>query len=105
MLYGKTIFNFEAGDSSRKEMIMHLCSTFNEKQMIIHNKDRIVVVKIFNDSLAANFAQSKLRDEGIESFLADENVVGLNPLGGIELKIFSNDLKKAKKILSEIKFS
>jgi hypothetical protein len=73
--------------------------------MIAHNKDETVVLRIFNDSLAANFAQNKLREEEIESFLVDENVVGLNPLGGIELKIFSRDLKKAKKILSEIKFS
>jgi hypothetical protein len=73
--------------------------------MITHNKDDIVVLKIFNDSLAANFAQNKLREEGIDSFLVDENVVGLNPLGGIEVKIFSRDLQKAKRILSEMKFS
>jgi len=73
--------------------------------MITHNKDEIVVLNIFNDSLAANFVQNNLREEGIESFLVDENVVGLNPLGGIELKIFSNDLERAEKILSEIKFS
>jgi hypothetical protein len=64
-----------------------------------HNDDEIVVLEIFNDSLAAGFAQNKLKEEGIESFLADENVIGLNPLGGIELKIFSNDLKRAKEIL------
>jgi len=73
--------------------------------MITHNKDEIVVLNIFNDSLAANFVQNNLREEGIESFLVDENVVSLNPLGGIELKIFSNDLERAEKILSEIKFS
>jgi hypothetical protein len=73
--------------------------------MITHNKDDIVVLKTFNDSLAANFAQNKLREKGIDSFLADENVVGLNPLGGIEVKIFSRDLQKAKRILSEMKFS
>jgi len=73
--------------------------------MITHNKDEIVVLNIFNDSLAANFVQNNLKEEGIESFLVDENVVGLNPLGGIELKIFSYDLERAEKILSEIKFS
>ena len=73
--------------------------------MITHNKDETVVLKIFNDSLTASFAQNKLREEEIESFLVDENVVGLNPLGGIELKVFSRDLKKAEKILSEIKSS
>ncbi|MFI5186647.1 MAG: putative signal transducing protein [Chitinophagales bacterium] len=73
--------------------------------MITHSKDEIVVLKVFNDALEANFVQSKIKEEGIESFLVDENVVGLNPLGGIELKIFSNDLEKAKKILSETKLS
>ncbi|MBK5269875.1 MAG: DUF2007 domain-containing protein [Bacteroidia bacterium] len=73
--------------------------------MTTHNTDDIIVLKIFNDTLEANFAQNKLKEEGIESFLQDENVVGLNPLGGIELKIFSRDLGKAKKILSETEFS
>jgi hypothetical protein len=73
--------------------------------MITHNKDEIIVLNIFNDLLAANFVQNNLKEEGIESFLVDENVVGLNPLGGIELKIFSHDLERAEKILSEIKFS
>jgi len=73
--------------------------------MTAHNKDEIVVLKIFNNPVTADFAQNKLKEEGIQSFLVDENVVGLNPLGGIELKIFSNDLEKAKEILSGIKFS
>jgi hypothetical protein len=65
-----------------------------------HSEDETVVLEVFNDSLTAGFAQNKLKEEGIESFLLDENVVGLNPLGGIELKIFSKDLERAKKILS-----
>jgi hypothetical protein len=73
--------------------------------MVTHNKDQIVVIKIFNDPLEASFAQNRLSEEGITSFLADENVVGLNPLGGIELKIFSNDTERVGKILSELKFS
>ena len=68
--------------------------------MSTHSGDEIVVLEIFNDSLTAGFAQNKLKEEGIESFLSDENVVGLNPLGGIELKIFSNDIDRAKKILA-----
>jgi hypothetical protein len=65
-----------------------------------HNEDETVVLEVFNDSLTAGFVQNKLKEEGIESFLVDENVVGLNPLGGIELKIFSKDVERAKKILS-----
>jgi len=64
-----------------------------------HNEDEIVVLEIYNDTVAAGFAQSKLQEAGIESFLQDENVVGLNPLGGIELKIFSKDAEKARQVI------
>ena len=67
--------------------------------MNIHDKEETVVLEIFNDSVAASLAQIKLAEEGIESFLQDENVVGLNPLGGVELKIFSKDMEKAKTVL------
>ena len=65
-----------------------------------HNEDEIVVLEVFDDSLTAGFAQNKLKEEGIESSLVDENIAGLNPLGGIKLKIFSKDVARAKKILS-----
>jgi hypothetical protein len=68
--------------------------------MKTHNEDEIVVLSVFNDSLQASLAQEKLKEQGIEAFLQDENVVGLNPLGGIELKIFSKDAERARKILS-----
>lgn len=69
--------------------------------MNAHDKYETVVLEVVNDLLAAGFVQNKLKEEGIESFLVDENVVGLNPLGGIEVKIFSKDMEKAKKILSK----
>ena len=49
----------------------------------------------------AGVAQEKLKANGIDSFLENENVMGLNPLGGIELKIFSKDKEAAEKVLSE----
>ena len=67
--------------------------------MSAHNTDETVVLEIFNNSVEASVAKNKLLEEGIESFLVDENVVGLNPLGGIELKIFSKDMERAKQIL------
>jgi hypothetical protein len=59
-----------------------------------------IVLQVFDDFLGANTAKNKLQDNGIESFLEDENVVGLNPLGGIELRIFEKDLDTAKQILA-----
>jgi hypothetical protein len=42
-----------------------------------------------------------LKANGISCFLEDENPVGLNPLGGAELKIFSKDREKAQTILQD----
>lgn len=62
-------------------------------------QDHTIVLAIYNDIVEANIAQEKLKANGIDSFLEDENVMGLNPLGGIELKIFSKDKEAAEKIL------
>jgi len=63
-------------------------------------QDHTIVLSIFNDIVEANLAQEKLKANGIDSFLENENVMGLNPLGGIELKIFSKDKEAAEKILA-----
>ncbi len=67
--------------------------------MTTHNTDSIIVLKVFNDYADAGAAQSKLMEAKIESFLEDENVAGLNPLGGVELKIFAKDMAIAAGIL------
>lgn len=64
-----------------------------------HEDEGTIVLEIYPDQLSAIQARDTLKAGGIESFLLDENVVGLNPLGGIELKIFANDLEKARQIL------
>ena len=63
-------------------------------------QDHTIVLAIYNDMVEANVAQEKLKANGIDSFLENENVMGLNPLGGIELKIFSKDKESAEKILA-----
>ena len=63
-------------------------------------QDHTIVLSIYNDIVEANIVQEKLKAKGIDSFLEDENVMGLNPLGGIELKIFSKDKEAAQKILA-----
>ena len=66
-------------------------------------QDHTIVLQLFDDILEANRTQEKLKANGINSFLVNENVIGLNPLGGIELKIFSKDKEAAEKILTEWK--
>lgn len=63
-------------------------------------QDHTIVIAIYNDIVEANVAQEKLKEIGIDSFLENQNVMGLNPLGGIKLKIFSKDKEAAEKILT-----
>ena len=62
-------------------------------------EDKTIVLYTFNDMLDATLAQDKLEENGIESFLQNENVMGLDPVGGVELRIFEIDIEAAKKII------
>ena len=44
--------------------------------------------------------QDKLKENSIDSFINDENVMGLDPVGGAELRIFEKDKVAAEKIIS-----
>ncbi len=63
-------------------------------------QDKTIILTTFNDLLEAKIAQDKLNAKGIESFLKNENVMGLDPVGGVELKIFEKDKEAAQKIIS-----
>jgi hypothetical protein len=63
--------------------------------------DTIIILHTFNEMLEASFALHKLKAKGIDSFIENENVIGLNPIGGVELKIFFKDKERAEKIITE----
>ena len=50
--------------------------------------DKTIVLQTFSDLMEAKAMQNKLDEHGITSSLTDENVLGMDPVGGIELKIF-----------------
>lgn len=62
-------------------------------------QDKTIVLHVYTDALEAKMIQDKLKENGIESFLNDENVMGLDPVGGVELKIFAKDKEAAEKII------
>lgn len=64
-------------------------------------QDQTIVLHTYTDMLEAKMIQDKLQVNGIVSFLADENVMGLDPMGGAELKIFEKDKEAAQKIMAE----
>lgn len=60
-------------------------------------QDKTIVLQIFNDLVAATLAQDKLKANAIASFLENEHPIGLNPLGGIELKYLIKIKRRRKK--------
>ncbi|HQV05462.1 MAG: DUF2007 domain-containing protein [Chitinophagaceae bacterium] len=64
-----------------------------------HTGESLELLRTYYDATEAAIMQTKLKEAGIESFLHDENIMGMNPMGGIKLKVFSNDLEKATQIL------
>lgn len=66
---------------------------------MITNKERTITLHTYADPLEAKMMQDKLKENGIDSFLNDENVLGMDPIAGVELKIFEKDKKAAEEIL------
>lgn len=62
-------------------------------------KDRTITLHSYADLTEAKMMQDKLKENGIESFLHDDNVLGMDPVAGVELKIFEKDREAAEKIL------
>ncbi|SFX03334.1 putative signal transducing protein [Cytophaga hutchinsonii] len=63
--------------------------------------DSIITIRTFNNLAEASIIQNKLANEGIESFIENENVMGLNPSGGVELKVLAQDERSARLIVEE----
>jgi hypothetical protein len=62
-------------------------------------EDKTIILHTYNDMQEAIMIQDKLKENGIASYLENENVVGLNPVGGVELRIFKKDIEAAEKII------
>lgn len=62
-------------------------------------QDKTIVLHTYFDLLEAKMVQDKLKENGIDSFLNDENVMGLDPIGGVELRIFEKDIEASEKII------
>lgn len=65
-------------------------------------QDRTITLHTYNDMPEAKMMQDKLKEMGIDSFLNDENLLGLDPVGGVELKIFEKDKDAAERIIADI---
>ena len=66
-------------------------------------QNEIITLYTFKDIVEATLALQKLKAKGIDSFMEDTTASGINPMGGIELKVFLKDRKEAEKIIMELK--
>ena len=67
--------------------------------------DKIITFERYYDPMLAHIIRTRLEDNGIPCFIADENTIAANPVfnqavGGITLKIFERDLAKCREILA-----
>ena len=64
------------------------------------DKEKTITLRSFSDMMDAKTMQTTLSVYGIESFLQDENVMGMDPIAGVELKIFEKDKDAALRIIN-----
>ena len=70
---------------------------------MLKEKDyNLVVVATYHDAFEAGLAQDRLRENDIIAYLEEENILGLNPEGEVEIKVRKIDFEKAKEILDEV---
>jgi len=69
------------------------------------DNDKIITFESYYDPMLAHIIRSRLEANGISCFIADENIIGANPLynnavGGVKLKIFEKDIERCREILA-----
>jgi hypothetical protein len=68
--------------------------------------DKIVTLETYYDPMLAEIIRGKLESNDIPCFIADDGMIGINPLfnqtlGGIKIKVFQSDLEKCKAIIAQ----
>ncbi len=69
-------------------------------------EEPIITFRSYYDPMLAQIVKTRLEDNDIPCFMADENIAVMNPLynnavGGIKLKIFERDLDRCNAILAD----
>jgi predicted Zn-ribbon and HTH transcriptional regulator len=69
----------------------------------------LVTVATFPEAIEAHIYRNRLENEGIPSFIADENVVTNQPwhsiaYGGVKLRVRAQDQEKALALINEIRY-
>lgn len=62
--------------------------------------ENTITLHTYNNLQEATIAMDKLKANGLNAYLLEENVMGLDPIGGTELRIFEKDRVAAEEILA-----
>jgi hypothetical protein len=62
--------------------------------------ENTVTLHTYNDISEAKSVVAKLEANGIRSFIHDDNVMGMDPVSGVELKVFEKDVQRAEEIIN-----
>ena len=69
--------------------------------MIKQPETDLIVIAVFQDAFEAGISQDLLKQNEIDSFLEEENILGLNPGGGVELKVRRKDFQAARRVIEK----
>jgi hypothetical protein len=69
-------------------------------------EDDIITLEAYSAPILAQIIRGRLAANGIPCFIADDNIIAVNPLyaqaiGGVKIKIFARDKERCKEILAE----
>jgi hypothetical protein len=81
-------------------MNYHSNNVYDQTLVMQQDKEKTITLRSFLDIMDAKAIQTTLSEYGIESFLKDENVLGMDPVAGVELKIFEKDKEAALRIIN-----
>lgn len=71
-------------------------------------KSELTTVATFSTIFEADFAKARLESEGIQTFITNENIIGMlwvysNAVGGVRVKVENHNVAAAKEILALVK--
>jgi len=81
-------------------MNCHSNNACDQTIVMQQDKEKTITLRSFSDIMDAKTMQMTLSEYGIESFLKDENVLGMDPVAGVELKVFEKDKEAALRIIN-----
>jgi hypothetical protein len=94
-LYSKVMLNRLILNLGKFQLI------FSPFIQIVMHQENTIIYHTYADLQEATIILDKLNANGIQAYLKNENVLGLDPVGGVELRIFEKDLAEVENILAQ----